>query len=292
MMAGPELAPMKVWLQTETELILEGSCDYVLPEIPKYLDGQMADLIVTSPPYNLQGGIQYDTVTDTMPVRQYFEDFSYDWLKAAWEISRPAGRLCLNVPVDVARPYPIPFASYMIQVAERVGWKFRYHIWWYDGHRGSKLARGSTYLPTQPYIYTGMEVILVFYRSTWPVRRKGRVPDMLPYEFVDWTNGMWTFPGENKKKRNHPAPFPEELARRCIRLFTFPGYDTLVVDPFNGSGTTTAVGKNLWRSVAGIDISPQYCAMASQRTEQTERATNREAYRRLRENSAEDAKEG
>lgn len=271
----------RVWLQTPGELILEGAADISLKYVPEVFD-QMADLIVTSPPYNLQGGIQYDTVSDTMSVPQYFEEFSYAWLKAAWDISRPAGRLCLNVPVDVSRPYPIPFASYMIQQAERAGWRFRYHIWWYDGHRGTSMARGSTYQPSKPYIYAGMEVILVFYRQLWGLRRNGRATDMLPYEFVDWTNGLWTFPGESPKKRNHPAPFPEELVRRCVRLFTYPGEGTLIVDPFNGSGTTTSVGKETWRNVAGIDISPAYCAMASKRTEQTERASNREAYRRLR----------
>lgn len=282
-MMVPKYSKERVWLHTPSELILEGPTAGFLRDIPSFFDGQMADLIVTSPPYNLQGGIQYDNSTDSLPVPSYFEDFSYTWLKEAWDISRPTGRLCLNVPVDVSRPYPIAFSSEMTKIAEKAGWRFRYHIWWYDGHRGTSMARGSTYQPTQPFIYTGMEVVLVFYKLRWPVRRQGRVTDMLPYEFVDYTNGFWTFPGENRKKRNHPAPFPEELPRRCMKLFTFPGPNTLVVDPFLGSGTTTAVGKNLWRNVAGIDLSPKYCALAAQRTSETERATNREAYRRIQD---------
>lgn len=275
-----------IWLNTGTELILEGDTIARLKDVPYYYDGQMADLIVTSPPYNLQGGISYDNVADSMDPTAYFREWSVEWLRECWKISRPTGRLCLNVPVDVSKPYPIPFATYMIEAAEKAGWKFRYHIWWYDGHRSTNMARGSTYQPTQPYIYTGMEVVLVFYRDVWKVRRNGRVTDMLPFEFVDWTNGFWTFPGENPKRRNHPAPFPEELPRRCMRLFTFPGPGTLIVDPFLGSGTTTAVGKELWRNVAGIEKSPKYCAQASKRTAETERATNREAYRRLREEFA------
>lgn len=283
MVAEPK--PRGLWLDTPTETILEANCIRGLREIP-YLSGKHADLIVTSPPYNLSEygkRVSYDVISDSMPVNQYFNEFSYQWLNEAWKIAKPNGRLCLNVPVDVAKPYPMPFASYITTVAETAGWKFRYHIWWYDGHKGRNTAWGSYNSPTQPYVFAGMELILVFFKETWPVKKNGRISDMLPYEFGDYVSGFWTFPGESRKKRNHPAPFPEELVKRCIKLFTFPGADTLVVDPFNGSGTTTAVAKHLWRSTAGIEISPAYCALAAQRTKTTERATNREAYRRFRE---------
>ena len=51
---------------------------------------------------------------------------------------------------------------------------------------------------------------------------------------MEWTNGLWTFPGESKKRIGHPAPFPIELPHRCIKLFSYVG-DT-VLDPFMGSG--------------------------------------------------------
>ena len=56
--------------------------------------------------------------------------------------------------------------------------------------------------------------------------------------FMDWTNGLWSFNGESRRRTGHPAPFPVELPRRCIKLFSFVG-DTLL-DPFMCGGTTLA----------------------------------------------------
>ena len=76
---------------------------------------------------------------------------------------------------------------------------------------------------------------------------------------MQWTNGLWTFPGESKKKIGHPAPFPVELPRRCIKLFTFIG-DT-VLDPFMGSGSTLIAAYLSNRHVVGIDIDRKYAAI-------------------------------
>lgn len=65
------------------------------------------------------------------------------------------------------------------------------------------------------------------------------------------------------KEFGHPAMFPEELALRIIKLFSFAG--DVVLDPFNGAGTTTAVAQRLGRRFVGIDISPEYCAVARNR---------------------------
>jgi DNA modification methylase len=71
------------------------------------------------------------------------------------------------------------------------------------------------------------------------------------------------------KEFGHPAMFPEELARRVIKLFSFKG--DIVLDPFNGAGTTTVVAKRLGRTYIGIDISEEYCKMAMERIEKEER---------------------
>jgi len=57
--------------------------------------------------------------------------------------------------------------------------------------------------------------------------------------------------------------FPEALAERVIKLFSYRG--DVVLDPFNGAGTTTAVASRLGRRFLGIDISPEYCATARSR---------------------------
>ena len=66
-----------------------------------------------------------------------------------------------------------------------------------------------------------------------------------------------------KKKMKHPAPFPEELAKRCIKMHSYVG--ALILDPFNGSGTTTKVANSLGRKYIGFDITEEYCNIAKDR---------------------------
>ena len=82
-------------------------------------------------------------------------------------------------------------------------------------------------------------------------------------EFLEWTNGTWNFQGESKKKIGHPAPFPVELPRRCIKMFSYVG-DT-VLDPFLGSGTTLVACALNNRAGVGVDINPEYCELAKGR---------------------------
>ena len=98
-------------------------------------------------------------------------------------------------------------------------------------------------------------MIVVFYKKEWKKNYKGQ-SDILKQEFMDWTNGVWTFNGESKKRIGHPAPYPRELPKRCIKLFSYVG-DT-VLDPFLGSGTTAVACKRLGRKFIGIEIDKKY----------------------------------
>ena len=80
---------------------------------------------------------------------------------------------------------------------------------------------------------------------------------------MEWTNGLWTFSGESRKKVGHPAPFPVELPKRCIKLFSFVG-DT-VLDPFLGSGSTLIACALLNRKGIGVEIDENYCKLAKNR---------------------------
>lgn len=73
------------------------------------------------------------------------------------------------------------------------------------------------------------------------------------------------------KRFDHPSMFPEEIPYRLIKLFSFVG--DLVLDPFNGVGTTTLVARRLGRSYIGIDISEKYCNVAERRIQEHEKQT-------------------
>ncbi len=80
---------------------------------------------------------------------------------------------------------------------------------------------------------------------------------------MDGTNGLWRFNGEKKSRVGHPAPFPIELPKRCIKLFSYVG-DT-VLDPFLGSGTTLIACHLHNRKGIGVDIDPTYFNLAINR---------------------------
>jgi DNA modification methylase len=78
-------------------------------------------------------------------------------------------------------------------------------------------------------------------------------------DFDRWFQQIWNITGASTKQ--HPAPFPLELATRLVRMFSFTG-DT-VLDPFCGTGTTMIAALRARRNSIGIEIDPEYCRMAA-----------------------------
>ena len=114
-----------------------------------------------------------------------------------------------------------------------------------------------------PYVIAPVEVIVVLYKNQWKKAEVARQSDITREEFLAWTNGVWEFSGESKKKVGHPAPFPIELPRRCIKLFSYVG-DT-VLDPFVGSGATLLACLQTNRIGIGVDIDTKYCEISKRR---------------------------
>ena len=217
------------------------------------------DLIVTSPPYNVS--IEYGAVRDDISYSEYLE-FTRRWLQRAWAFSRDDGRLCLNIPLDKNLGGQQPVYGDILRLAREAGWRYHSTIIWNEQNISRRTAWGSWRSARAPYVIAPVEVILIMYREQWRKARPG-MSDISRDEFIDWTNGVWTFGGEKRKKTRHPAPFPVELPRRCIRLFSYVG-DT-VLDPFLGSGTTLLVCAELGRKGIGVEIDPVYCEVAEER---------------------------
>ena len=80
---------------------------------------------------------------------------------------------------------------------------------------------------------------------------------------MNLTKSVWTFPPESAKRLGHPAPFPVELPRRLIELYSFVG--DVVIDPFIGTGTSAIAALRTGRHFVGYDTSKEYCDIANAR---------------------------
>ncbi|MEO0273359.1 MAG: site-specific DNA-methyltransferase [candidate division WOR-3 bacterium] len=225
-----------------------------------YIEENSIDLIVTSPPYNVD--IRYNEYDDKIPYDIYLE-FTQKWLEKAYKLLRDDGRFCLNIPLDKNKGGQQSVYADIITIAKKIGFKYHSTIVWNEQNISRRTAWGSWLSATAPYVIAPVEMIAILYKKRWKKISGSRKSDITKKEFVDWTNGVWTFTGESKTRVGHPAPFPVELPRRCIKLFTFVG-DT-VLDPFLGSGSTLIASVLTERKGIGIEIDKNYCEIAKNR---------------------------
>jgi site-specific DNA-methyltransferase (adenine-specific) len=218
------------------------------------------DLIITSPPYNV--GIEYSSNSDSLTYGNYL-DFSHTWLKNCFNWSNSQARLLLNIPLDKNKFGHQSVGADMTAIAKEAGWKYHSTIIWNESNISKRTAWGSFKSASAPYVIAPVELIVVLYKESWKKTRGSKINDITKEEFIAWTNGVWNFNGENPKKIGHPAPFPRELPRRCIKLFSY--VDDMVFDPFVGSGTTLIEAQLNNRRSIGVDIDKSYCELSLRR---------------------------
>jgi site-specific DNA-methyltransferase (adenine-specific) len=235
--------------------ILECKSALSLPSIKK----ESIDLIVTSPPYNV--GIEYGSNSDFLTYKEYLK-FSKEWIRNCYKWSKTTGRLCINVPLDKNKFGKNSVGADITQIAKSVGWKYQTTIIWNEQNISRRTAWGSWLSASAPYVIAPVELIIILYKDEWK-KAKGGISDITKEEFIDWTNGLWTFNGESSKRIGHPAPFPRELPKRCIKLFSFVG--DVVLDPFCGSGTTLIEAIQNRREAYGLEIDKNYIEIAERR---------------------------
>lgn len=224
------------------------------------IPNESIDLIITSPPYNLD--ISYNSHDDKMPYSDYLE-FTKKYLLKSYKLAKDDCRFCLNIPLDKNKGGQKSIYADIVTIAKEAKWKYHTTIVWNEQNISRRTAWGSWMSPSAPYVIAPVEMVAVLYKKNWKKEGKGKEKDIERNEFMEWTNGVWTFQGESKKKIGHPAPFPIELPRRCIKLFSYVG-DT-VLDPFLGSGTTLIACELLKRQGIGVEIDADYCEIAKKR---------------------------
>ena len=245
----------RVFFQEENAKIL-----YTNTLATKLIEDESIDLIVTSPPYNLD--INYKSCDDAQPYDEYLK-FTTAWLKRCYKWLKSDGRMCLNIPLDKNKGGHQSVGADIIELAKKVGFQYHSTIIWNEGNISKNSAWGSWMSASCPYVIAPVELIVLLYKHSWKKTSGSRQSDITREEFISWTNGVWTFRGESKRKIGHPAPFPVELPKRCIKLFSFVG--DVVLDPFMGSGTTVVAAKQNNRKGIGIDIEYDYCLLAMDR---------------------------
>lgn len=222
------------------------------------LDDETVDLIVTSPPY----GLAIDYTDGDVPADEW-PSFMLAWLREALRVTKPSGRLALNIPLDTSEPTYRPTYVHAVAAALAAGWEYRTTIVWVEGNttKGG-WALGSQSSAARPHHVSQVEVIPLFFKGEWAPSSDGD-DDITPEEFLEAGRGPWTFSGESRPWEEHPAAFPLELPRRLIPYLCRVG-DT-VLDPFCGSGTTLVAAVERGRRAKGFDTSATYVESAKRR---------------------------
>jgi site-specific DNA-methyltransferase (adenine-specific) len=227
------------------------------------------DLVITSPPYNVDLGnnkynkTPYDLYNDNVDHKVYI-----GWLKARFHAIYQkmcvGGRCCINI--GDGKNGAVPTSSDIIHFMKEIGYIPITHIIWDKSQVGNRTSWGSFLSPSCPSFPTPFEHILVFCKGDRKLHRKG-VTDLMKEEFIQWSLALWKFPPETKQKAiGHSAMFPEELPKRCMKVFSWVG--AVVYDPFMGAGTTAKVAAMNNRLYVGSEISKEYCEIARRRVDE------------------------
>ena len=221
------------------------------------LPDRCVHLMVTSPPYNV--GKEYDA---NLSMDEYL-GLIERVMRETYRVLVDGGRACVNVANIGRRPY-IPLHAYVIQIAAEAGFYMRGEIIWDKGMSGASTAWGSWMSPANPTLRDTHEYILVFQKPPFGrKKRDGHEATIMRDDFLEHTKSTWSFPPASAKRAKHPAPFPIELPKRLIELYTFS--DEVVLDPFMGTGATAVAASELGRIYVGYEISDEYVRIASDR---------------------------
>lgn len=253
----------KPYFEAPNCLLYHGDCNDLMSQ----LISPIIDLTITSPPYNI--GKEYE---NTMPLQDYI-DWCAAWINQIYRLTNPNGTFWLNLGYlsiqGRAKAIPIPYLLwdkipfYLVQEI----------IWSYGaGVSGRKFfsPRNEKFLwyvkDSNNYIFNLDDIRDP--NVKYPNQKKGGKIKVNP-------NGknpgdVWPFKkvtsGHNrasKERTPHPAQFPEEVIERIVKASSLE--ESIILDPFMGSGTTAVVGLKLGRSIIGIELQKKYCEIAANR---------------------------
>ena len=229
-------------------------------ELIKKFPDNCIDIVLTSPPYNF--GINYENTNDVNIWEDYFEKL-FNIFKECVRVLKDSGRMIINVQPMFSDYIPTHHLISNFFLKEGLIWKGEI-IWEKNNYNCKYCTWGSWKSPSSPYLKYSWEFVEIFCKNSLKKEGEKNNIDIEAEEFKKWVYGKWNIaPERNMKKYKHDAMFPEELVKRLLKLFSYK--NDIVLDPFNGAGTTTKVAKQLNRKFIGIDISEEYCKTAESR---------------------------
>lgn len=256
--------------------LFQGRCEDILPT----LDDDSIDLVITSPPYNVDLGNNkynkspYDLYNDNKDHDKYIEWLRDIFAKVHQKL-KSGGRVCINIGdgKNGAVQTHIDICHFMVRDLLFLPITT---IIWRKSQIGNRTSWGSWQSPSCPSFPTPFEYILIFAKGDKKLRSEG-ITDIKSEHFKKWAFAEWTFAPENKMQEyDHPAMFPVELPYRCIQMLSWVG--ATVLDPFSGAGSTAVACRKTGRRFIGIELSQKYIDTTWKRLGDEERLTSRDLF--------------
>jgi DNA modification methylase len=236
-------------------------------------------LVVTSPPYFV--GKEYElAVTGELDSESRIPDTYIeflDMLRSVFtecvRVLEPGGRIAVNVANLGRKPYRSLSADVISILQDELRLLLRGEVIWEKASTSSgSCAWGSFARASNPVLRDMTERVIIASKGRFARalslkdrRRRGwpHESTLANDEFVDVTRDVWRIDAESATRIGHPAPFPIELPRRLIDLYTYKG--DIVLDPFAGSGTTLVAAARTGRIGVGYDTDASYVELAQRR---------------------------
>ncbi|MGH9022363.1 MAG: DNA-methyltransferase [Acidimicrobiia bacterium] len=237
------------------------------------VDDKSVSLVATSPPY-YSSKLYEEAMGEGHIPASYLEylEMLHGVFDECERVLEPGGRICVNVANLGRKPYR-SLAKDVWGILENLGFLPRGEVIWVKaaGSAGN-CAWGSWMSASNPSLRDVTERVLIaskgrFDRAIhWKRRRDQGLPwesTISSEEFLAWTLDTWSIRPERAKRVGHPAPFPVELPRRLIELYTYRG--DVVLDPFMGAGSTAVAAIRADRRYVGYDAEAEYVELARAR---------------------------
>ncbi|MBF6641674.1 site-specific DNA-methyltransferase [Flavobacterium sp. J49] len=237
------------------------------------------NLIITSPPYwtlkDYENEEQIGLGSNSYD--HYLDELNKVWLECV-RVLAPDGKLCINIMPFLLTGKAARFERRETRLVlgdienflNKTNEMFQFGLYIWDKRKITRFSSFGSY-PYPPNIFSTYpyEWITVFSKKGSRKKVSPEIKEkskLTTKEWQDWAiNSIWEMQPAKAKSEGHPAPFPEELPRRLIKLYSF--YGDTVLDPFAGTGTTAKVSLELGRKAIGFELNPEYLPLINRKLE-------------------------